>query len=433
MALRIGLLGFGTVGAGAVKTLRENADAIARRAGTEIVLAAVADVDWSRDRGIDLSGVAKETDGWRLIRDPKIDVIIELIGGSGIAKDFVKGALENGKDVITANKALLASHGATLFKLAADQGRKIYFEGAVGGGIPLIQSFYGGLASAKISEIHSIINGTSNYILTAMEEAGAPFEKVLKEAQQLGYAELDPTYDVEGIDAAHKLAIMASICFDTQVNLQAVYTEGIQDITVDDIRFGQRLGYRLKLLAIAKDLGEEIEVRVHPTFIPKSQLLASVNGVFNAVNTYAKGLGSTMLYGRGAGDLPTGHAVISDAIQCAQDSMARRSVDYRNFYTPKKRMRPMGDIIAEYYLRFLVKDQPGVLAKIAGILGDREISILSVLQTELSRDNVCPIVIMTHKAREGDLWRALEQIRELDVVMAQPKVIRIEQMDGRKS
>ncbi len=432
MALQVGLIGLGTVGSGAVKTLFTNRDIITERAGTEIHLKAIADVQWETDRGLDLSQVNKETDGWKLIRDPDIDVIVELIGGETIAKEFVKAALENGKDVVTANKALLASHGQELFKTAAERGRNIYYEGAVGGGIPLIQSFYGGLASAKITEIHAIINGTSNYILTAMSEKEDSFDTVLKEAQGLGFAELDPTYDVDGIDAAHKIALMASICFGTSVQLKDVFTEGIRDITVEDIRFGERLGYCLKLLAIAKDLGEEVEVRVHPTFIPTSQLLASVSGVFNAVNTYADGLGSTMLYGRGAGDLPTGHAVVSDLIQCVHDRMSQRSIHYTNFYRQNKRIRPMGNVIAEYYLRFFVYDRPGVLAKIAGILGDHDISILSVLQTEPGHENRCPLVIMTHEAREEDLLHALEHINELDVVLAPPKVIRIEQMDSRK-
>ncbi len=432
MALRAGLIGFGTVGSGAVKTLRDNASLIARRAGMEIVLGGIADLDWETDRGVDVSSIERTGDAWKLIRDPEMDVIIELVGGTSVARDFVKEALENGKDVVTANKALLALHGGELFKVAAEQGRKIYFEGAVGGGIPLIQSFYGGLASARITEIHAIINGTSNYILTSMEERGLSFEKVLKEAQELGYAELDPTYDVEGIDAAHKIALLSSICFDTAVPFAEIYTEGIREITVEDIRFGRRLGYCLKLLAIAKDLGDEIEVRVRPTFIPETQLLASVQGVFNAVNTYAEGLGSTILYGRGAGDLPTGHAVVSDLIQCALDRRLDRPINYENFYSPRKKMRPLQDVIAEYYLHFIVKDRPGVLARIAGILGDHDISILSVLQTEKSRDNVCPIVIMSHKAKEGDVTHAMDQIDELDVVMAPPRRISIETMNTKR-
>lgn len=432
MVYRVGVIGFGTVGSGAVKVLLKNREQIARRAGTELVLSAIADVNWSTDRGIDLSLVKKSSDGWELIRDPQIDGIVELIGGTGIAKQFVIGALQNGKDVVTANKALLASHGKELFEIAAQNNRKIYFEGSVGGGIPIIQSLYGGLASAQIGEIHAIINGTSNYILTDMEDNENSFESALQEAQRLGYAELDPTYDVEGIDAANKLTILASICFNTAVNLNEVYTQGIRDITVEDIRFGQTLGYRLKLLAIAKDLGNEIEVRVHPTFIPRSQHLASVSGVFNAINMYAEGLGSTLLYGRGAGDLPTGHAVVSDLIQCAQDSLARRSADYSNFFTARKPMRPMSEIIAEYYLRFMVKDKPGVLAKIAGELGDHNISILSVLQLESDGDR-CPVIFMTHQAREGDVFHALQHIETLDVVLAPTKLIRIETMDSRKS
>ncbi|MGC9326412.1 MAG: homoserine dehydrogenase, partial [Candidatus Hinthialibacter sp.] len=423
---------FGTVGSGAVKILLKNRMQVARRAGTDVIVSAIADLNWETNRGLDLTQIHKSTDGWELIRDPAIDGIVELVGGVTIAKEFVIGALENGKDVVTANKALLAACGPELFSIAAKNQRKIHFEGSVGGGIPVIQSLYGGLASAQISEIYAIINGTSNYILTEMQENGHPFDSVLKEAQKLGYAELDPTYDVEGVDAAHKITILASICFNTQVNLNEVYTQGISDITVEDIKFGETLGYRLKLLAIAKDLGNEVEVRVHPTFIPKNRHLASVSGVFNAVNTYAEGLGSTILYGRGAGDLPTGHAVVSDLIQCAQDSLARRPIDYSNFYTPRKTLRPMSDIIAEYYLRFLVEDRPGVLAKIAGVLGDHNISILSVLQLE-TEGSQCPVVFMTHEAREGDVLHALEHIEDLDVVLAPAKRIRIEKMNSRKN
>lgn len=432
MAYRVGVIGFGTVGCGAVKVLLKNREHIARRAGTDIELSAIADVNWDVDRGVDLTHVKKSTDGWELIRDPEIDGIVELIGGTGIAKEFVIGALENGKDVVTANKSLLASHGKELFEIAAWNNRKIYFEGSVGGGIPIIQSLYGGMAAAQVRDIHAIINGTSNYILTDMDENGNSFESALKDAQRLGYAELNPTYDVDGVDAAHKITILASICFNTEVNLNEVYTQGIRDITVEDIRFGQTLGYRLKLLAIAKDLGNEIEVRVHPTFIPKSQHLASVNGVFNAVNTYTEGLGSTILYGRGAGDMPTGHAVVSDLIQCAQDSLARRSVDYSNFFTARKSMRPISEIIAEYYLRFMVQDKPGVLARIAGVLGDHNISILSVLQLEANGDG-CPVVFMTHKAREGDVFHALQHIENMEFVLAPTKLIRIEKMDSRKA
>lgn len=288
MAFKIGLIGLGTVGTGALKTLLANADLIARRAGVSVEVAGLADLDLETERGVDLSSYRKTSDAWELINDPTIQAIVELVGGETVAKDFVAGAIKQGKDVVTANKALLASHGEELFRLADENQRKIHFEGAVGGGIPLIQSFYGGLASASVSEIHAIINGTCNYILTAMEESERPFHVILKEAQELGYAELDPTFDVDGIDAAHKLTLTASICFGTQVSLKEVYTQGIRDITLDDIRFGRQLGYRLKLLAIAKDLNGEIEVRVHPTFIPEEQLLSSVKGVFNAVNLFAE-------------------------------------------------------------------------------------------------------------------------------------------------
>ncbi|MDP8246213.1 MAG: homoserine dehydrogenase [Candidatus Hinthialibacter antarcticus] len=433
MAYRVGLIGLGTVGAGSAKTLLQNADQITKRAGTDVVLYAAADLDLTTDRGVDLSKVKTTTDGWEIINDPEVDCVVELIGGDTIAKEFVIGALNNKKDVVTANKALLATHGAELFKLAEDNQRKIYFEGAVGGGIPIIQSLYGGLASAKIDEIYAIINGTSNYILTTMEEANRPFDVVLKEAQELGYAELDPTYDVEGNDAAHKITLLASICFGTEVKLSDVYTQGIGNITVEDIEYGRKLGYCLKLLAVAKDLGGEVDVRVHPTFIPESHLLASVKGVFNAVCTYADGLGMTVEYGRGAGDKPTGHAVISDVIQCALDAQARRPVDYSNFYTPAKPLRAMSEVASEYYLRFLVKEKPGVFAKIANELAERGISILSVLQLESANAQQCPVVIMTHHAKEGDIMQALKKIDALDVVLAPPTVIRIADLNDVKA
>ncbi len=433
MAYRVGIIGLGTVGAGAAKTLAQNAGLIAKRAGTDVVLYAAADLDLETDRGIDLSQVKTTTDGWKVINDPDVECVVELIGGESIAKEFVIGALKNKKDVVTANKALLAAHGDELFKIAEDNGRKIYFEGAVGGGIPIIGSLYGGLASAKVDEIYAIINGTSNYILTTMEEANRNFNVVLKEAQELGYAELDPTYDVEGVDAAHKITLLASICFDTEVKLSEVYTQGIGEITVEDIEYGRKLGYCLKLLAVAKDLGDEVDVRVHPTFIPESHLLASVKGVFNAVCTYANGMGMTVEYGRGAGDMPTGHAVISDVIQCALDSQARRPVDYSNFYTPAKALRPISEVTSEYYLRFLVKEKPGVFAKIATLLAEQDISILSVLQLESAHAEQCPVVIMTHHAKEGAMMKALKAIEALDVVLAPPMVIRIADLDDAKA
>lgn len=433
MSLRAGLVGFGTVGSGAVKTLFSNQDQITSRAGCPVVMAGIADKDLTTDRGVDVSSIKQTTDAWELIRDPEIDVIIELVGGYTIAKEFVIGALENGKDVVTANKALLALHAEELFKCADKNNRHIYYEGAVGGGIPLIQSFYGGLAAAKIEQIHAIINGTCNYILTEMEDNGTPFDKVLKDAQDLGYAELDPSFDIGGIDAAHKIALMASIAFGTAVPFDQIYIEGIEDITVDDIEFGKELGYCLKLIAMAKDLGDDIEVRVHPTFVPKDHLLASVSGVYNAASTYAPGMGETILYGRGAGDMPTGHAVVSDLIQCAQDRQANRHFDYTSFYTPRKPIRSMSEVNSEYYLRFEVKDQPGVLGKIATVLGEHNISILFMLQTEKAEDDdSTPIAIMTHTAQEGNLNSALDKIKALDVILAPVKVIRIEQLDSNR-
>lgn len=428
-SLQVGVIGFGTVGTGLVKTLLHNREHIVHRAGMPVEVTAIADINPEVFDQMDLSGIRCTTDAREIISDPHIDVVAELVGGTGVAKEFIIDALQSGKDVVTANKALLAAHGGEVFRYAEQCGQKIYFEGAVGGGIPIIQSLYGGIGAATVKQMHCIINGTCNYILSEMEREGRNFDDVLREAQQLGYAEADPSFDIDGHDAGHKITILASMAYGTAVDFNKVYLEGIRDITVDDIRFGKELGYTLKLLAIAKDHGDGVEVRVHPTFIPSDNLLASVHGVHNALYICAPGLGSVMLYGRGAGDLPTGNAVASDLIQVALDKIARQPVSYRNFYEERKPVRDMAEVESSYYLKCVVADRPGVLAAISKILGQFQISVSSMIQTEAGKDGVCPIVFMTHEAREGQIKEALLEIEALELVKEGPKLIRLERIE----
>lgn len=429
-ALQVGLIGFGTVGAGMAQTLIHNAERIAAMAGRPIRLVAIADVDLSRDRGVDTTGIRTTHDAGELLNDPTIDVIVELVGGTGVARQFVETALRNGKHVVTANKALLAQHGAELFALAAEKGLAIGLEGAVAGGIPLIQTLDGALAATQVREIYGIINGTCNYILTGIEHGEGTFEEVLRKAQEKGYAEADPTFDVEGIDAAHKITILASLCFGTQVAFDDVYTEGIRRISPEDLEYAAELGYRVKLLAIAKDLGDKVEVRVHPTMVPVSHLLASVSGVYNAVCLISEGMGTTLLYGRGAGSLPTGQAVASDLIQIARQlGRPRRAGCADAFLRRSKTVQPMAQVQTAYYIRLHVVDRPGVLARIASALGNCDISIASVIQQERREvGDVVPLAIMTHTAMEGNLQRALREITGYDSTRGEPFVIRVERL-----
>ncbi|MFH1738110.1 MAG: homoserine dehydrogenase [bacterium] len=428
-SLQIGIIGFGTVGTGLAKTLLHNREHIAQRAGMPIEIRAIADINPKVFQQMDLAGIRCTTDAKEILTDDQIDCVVELVGGTDIAEEFVIEALHQGKDVVTANKALLAIRAKEIFRHAEQCGRKIHFEAAVGGGIPVIQTLYGGISAATVAQMHCIINGTCNYILTEMEREGRNFDDVLREAQELGYAEADPTFDIDGHDAGHKIAILASLAYGTAIDFEDVCLEGIRDITVDDIRFGKELGYTLKLLAIAKDHRDSVEVRVHPTFIPTENLLASVHGVHNAVYTCAPGLGAVMLYGRGAGDLPTGNAVASDLIQVARDKIARHPISYRNFYEKRKPVRDMSHVESSYYLKCLVADQPGVIAAISKILGEHQISILSMMQTEAGKDGACPIVLMTHEAREGLVKEALEKIAVLEVVKNKPRFIRLERIE----
>ncbi len=433
-SIRVGLIGFGTVGSGVVRILSEQKSLIEKRLGARLEIEKIADLDIKRNRGIVVSKKILTTNANDLIQNPKIDIVLELMGGIDPARRFILDAIAQGKHIVTANKALLASHGETLFRAADAQGVEIGFEAAVGGGIPIIRSIKEGLSGEKIVAILGIVNGTSNYILTQMSEARRGFREVLKEAQQLGYAEADPTLDIGGGDSAHKLAILASLAFGTAVPIKDVYTEGIEKITPVDIAFSESFGYKIKLLAIAKLSNQKVEVRVHPTMIPKEDLLAKVNGVFNAIGVIGESVGETLFYGRGAGSMPTGSAVVSDLIDIARNMIHGKGVRVPHAgYLPAGRIslpiKPMEAIESRYYLRFMVEDQPGVLSKISGVLGRHHISIASVIQQGRGADGVkggVPLVMMTHRAREKDIQSALGKIDQGGFILEPTVLIRVE-------
>ena len=428
--IKVGLIGFGTIGAGVVKVLQDNGDVISARLGATLMLKRIADKDIETERDVTPgSDVILSTDAGDIINDPEIDVVIELIGGYEPARTFVLQALEKGKRVVTANKALLAVHGEEIFQKATETGSDVGFEASVGGGIPVIKALKEGLAANNLQTIDAIINGTANYILTEMTNKGLDFGPVLKEAQELGYAEADPTFDIEGVDSAHKLAILASLAFGTKVDFDDIHTEGISDITKPDIGYADEMGYKIKLLAIAKRDGNMVEARVSPTMIPKGALLANVEGVLNAVYVTGDAIGPTMYYGPGAGMMPTASAVVGDVIDLARDIMNGISgrVPPLAFRELKElKIKEMGDVVSKYYLRFSVVDKPGVLSKISGILGGHSIGISSVLQHGRHEEQAVPLVIITHEAQEKNLRHALDKIDKLDVVMDKTKVIRIE-------
>ena len=427
----VGLLGFGTVGSGTAKILTGNKGVIESRLGIPLELKWVADLDIETDRGVALDQGVLTTDADAVIDDPDVDIIVELIGGYEPAKGFILRAIQQGKQVVTANKALLASHGDEIFSAALKKGVEVGFEASVGGGIPLIRSMKEGLVANRIQGLFGILNGTANYILTKMTDQGSPFADVLKEAQVLGYAELDPTFDVEGIDAAHKLTILLSIAYGVPIDFDAVYTEGISKITPLDIQFVKDFGYRIKLLAISKDDGEAIEARVHPTLIPEDSLLASVNEAYNALYVQGDAVGNVMLYGPGAGMMPTGSAVVSDVVAVARNivhgSVGRvPPVGHQPGALKARRIKSIEELETQYYFRFSAEDRPGVLSKVAGILGDHQISIQSVHQQGRDQVGAVPIVMITHEAREAGVKQALFEIDHLDIVKDKTVLIRIE-------
>jgi len=433
--INIGLIGFGTIGTGVVKVLKENAKVIQERLGAEIVLKRIADKDISRDRGVEVDKSILTSDAQDIINDPSIPIVIELVGGIEPAKTFILKALNKKKHVVTANKALLSKHCEEIFKTAAANNADIGFEASVGGGIPIIKALKEGLVANKINSIYGIINGTANYILSKMTNEGGKFEDVLKKAQEKGYAEADPTYDVEGIDTAHKLAILINLAYGTHIRLEDIYTEGISKITPLDIKFAKEFGYKIKLLAITKEEGGKIEARVHATMIPAHHLLATVDGVYNAIHVKGNAVGSVMFYGRGAGMMPTASAVMADVVDICRNINKKATqrvspLSYIEESVKKIEIRHIENLEIPYYLRFSVLDKPGVLSKISGVLGHHNISILSVMQKDRKVGGTVPIVIMTHHAREKELMAALGEIDKMDVVLDKTVYLRIEESLG---
>lgn len=427
--INVGIIGFGTVGAGTAKILLKKRNELEMKSGFPIVLKKIADLDIKRDRGIKIPANILTNNAKEVLNDPEIDIIVELIGGIHPAKEIIIEALKNGKHVVTANKALLAEEGKQIFTEAEKNKVDIGFEASVAGSIPIIKIVRESLIGNSINNIYGIINGTSNYILTKMTEEGVEFETVLKEAQALGYAEADPTFDIEGIDSAHKLTILASLAFGIPFSFKKVYTEGITKITPLDIQFASEFGYKIKLLAIAKRTGKDIELRVHPTMLPQDDLISNVSGVFNAIFVEGDATGDALYYGRGAGEMPTGSAVVSDIVDIARNMMTGACVRIKDINVggnPDLNIKKMEDIRTSYYLRFSAIDKPGVMSKISGILGSHNISIKSMIQKGRKKEKAVPIVMMTHEAREKDMTRALKEIDRLSIVSGRTMYLRVE-------
>jgi homoserine dehydrogenase len=426
----VGIIGFGTVGSGTVRVLLENGEVIGRRLGFDLRLKYIADLDIETDRGIDLPEGLLINDANAVLEDPEVDVVVELVGGIHPAKDFLLRAIRNRKHVVTANKALLATEGADIFAEAAKTGVGVGFEASVAGGIPIIKVVREGLVANRILSVFGIINGTANYILTKMTDEGVEFQAALEEAQRLGYAEADPTFDIQGTDAAHKLAILASLAYGIPLSFGEVYTEGITGITPMDIEFAAELGFKLKLLAIAKSADGEVELRIHPTMVPGEYLISKVDGVFNAIFVRGDAVGDTLYYGRGAGDMPTASAVVADIAELAGHVMSETRPPSVGIGQSPLKVKNIGDISSMYYFRFSVLDRPGVLSKISGVLGENNISIASVIQKGRKEGESVPLVILTHTAREKDILRALGEIDGLPVVTGKTSFIRVEGEEG---
>src|SRR6185503_4625770 len=419
-----------TVGAGVAKILQSRRQMLEERAGARLVLAAVADTDLTRPReGLDLKSLPLTGDATRVLADPSIDVVIELVGGLEPARTFILKALAAGKHVVTANKALLAHHGVELYEEARRSGLALGFEAAVAGGIPLIRAVKDGLVANRVLSLAGIVNGTCNYILSKMTDEGLDFSLVLKEAQAHGYAEADPTLDIEGMDSAHKLQILVALAFRTFIDLKHIHTEGITRVTAQDIDYARELGYRIKLLAIAKAAERGVEVRVHPTMIPAASPLAAVAGVFNAIFLTGDAVGDLMFYGRGAGQLPTASAVWSDVLEIARrvaHGIPSLALDLPAVGSQPLTLTPMDAIRCCYYLRVMMQDRPGALSRVAGILGDNDISIANVIQKGRGTREAVPVVMLTHEARERDMRTALAAIDALPDVAMPTMMIRVE-------
>ena len=429
--ISLGLIGFGTIGTGVVKLLQENMALIESRLGARLELKKIADLDITTPRGVSVDPSILTKDAGEILKDPEIDIVIELMGGYEPARSFIREAVRQKKHVVTANKALLATYGDEIFQAAQEAAVDIRFEASVGGTIPIVKTLKEALAANKILSLMAIMNGTANFILTKMTDEEKPFAQVLKEAQALGYAEADPTFDIEGIDTAHKLAVSLAIAYGKRVKLDTIYCEGISGIGQEDIEFAREFGYRIKLLALAFQRGEQVEARIHPTMVPFDHLLANVNGNFNAFHIIGNSSGSVFLYGQGAGMMPTASAVVGDIMDIAREIVKEVSVlvPYRSQMEDRMAdidLVPFEDIRTNYYFRFMAADQAGVLSKISGILGENNISIASVIQKGRKEEGAVPVVMTTHKAREKDVRIALGKIAELDVVHEKTTVIRIE-------
>jgi homoserine dehydrogenase len=433
--INVGLLGIGTVGGGAYTVLKRNQEEIGRRAGCSITMKVVADKDLDKVRAIVGERVLVTADAFEVVENPEIDIIVELIGGTGIARELILKAIANGKHVVTANKALLAQHGNEIFAAAQKADVMVAFEGAVGGGIPIIKSLREGLTANRIEWIAGIINGTSNFILSEMREKGSSFGDVLKEAQRLGYAETDPTFDVEGVDAAHKLTIMAAIGFGIPMQFGSAYIEGISKLTREDIRYAEELGYRIKLLGIAKRKANGIELRVHPTLIPTRRLIANVEGVMNAILVKGDAVGQTMYYGAGAGAEPTASAVVADLVDVARMMTAdpEHRVPHLAFQPDRLSstpILPISEVETSYYFRMRVYDKPGVLADVTRILADSSISIDAMVQKEPHEgEDQVNIIMLTHLTVEKNVDAALSKIEALPVVAGKVTRIRLEELN----
>ncbi|MCA3241093.1 MAG: homoserine dehydrogenase [Rubrivivax sp.] len=432
--LRVGLLGIGTVGSGTFEVLARNQEEIRRRAGCAIEIAVVADLDTARAESVVKGRARVVADAAAVVADPDIDVVVELIGGYGIAKKLVLEAIRQGKHVVTANKALLAVHGTEIFAAARERGVTVAFEAAVAGGIPIIKALREGLTANRIDWVAGIINGTTNFILSEMRAKGLDFGTVLKEAQRLGYAEADPTFDIEGVDAAHKATILSAIAFGVPVQFDKAHVEGITALQAADIRYAEQLGYRIKLLGIARRREQGIELRVHPTLIPSTRLIANVEGAMNAVVVKADAVGTTLYYGKGAGSEPTASAVIADLVDIArlQSADPGHRVPHLAFQpgsladTP---ILPISEVVTAYYLRLVVADKAGVLARITGILAEHDISIDAVLQRESAEgEKQTDLIILTHDTVEGRMSAALAQMQVLPTVLAPIVKLRKEEL-----
>ncbi|MDX1334161.1 MAG: homoserine dehydrogenase [Gammaproteobacteria bacterium] len=432
--VKVGLLGLGTVGGGTATVLKRNAEEIARRAGRGIVVDYAANLDLSRASELGLDEVRLTQDAFDVVNDPEVDVVVELIGGYEPARELVLTAIKNGKHVVTANKALIAMHGNEIFTAAQEQGVMVAFEAAVAGGIPIIKAIREGLAANQIQWAAGIINGTGNFILTEMRDKGRDFDDVLKEAQALGYAEADPTFDVEGIDAAHKLTIIASIAFGIPLQFDKCFTEGITKITRDDVAYAEELGYRIKHLGVTRKTDKGVELRVHPTLIPERRLIANVDGVMNAVLVQGDAVGPTLYYGAGAGDEPTASAVVADIIDVARTMTADpgNRVPHLAFQPDQLSdlaVLPMDEVETAYYLRLQADDRPGVMADVTRILAEQEISIEALIQKEPEEGATSlPIILLTHRITEKQMNAAIEAIEALATVHKPVMRIRVESL-----